>query len=206
MYTIPKWQLIINIQRLYTSIITFFFDIAFLENKVTSDVLNSTLAIEESRETLQCYNTSESREVIYQDVCYLHKYDSLRYASRGIAEVIVVLWSVIYLAIAAREITYVPFKIYLQSLGLMPSRVVFLLGCFFAICVVPCRLACYPIMEHNFAILAMSAIPNYFLFFCRGFKSTGPFVTMIYRMLAADLLRFGIIYFISFIILINLAI
>ena len=53
----------------------------------------------------------------------------------------------------------------------------------------------------------------YFLFFCRGFKLVGPMVIMIYRykienpyvstfrkfllrMLAQDLMRFGIIYFI----------
>ncbi len=30
----------------------------------------------------------------------------------------------------------------------------------------------------------------------RGFKKTGPFVIMIYRMCAADLLRFGIMYLI----------
>ena len=34
----------------------------------------------------------------------------------------------------------------------------------------------------------------YFLFFCRGFKLVGPMVIMIYRMLAQDLMRFGIIY------------
>ena len=31
----------------------------------------------------------------------------------------------------------------------------------------------------------------------RGFKKTGPFVIMIYRMMATDLLRFTIIYFIA---------
>ncbi|CAL4146029.1 unnamed protein product, partial [Meganyctiphanes norvegica] len=35
-----------------------------------------------------------------------------------------------------------------------------------------------------------------FLFFCRGFKIVGPFVTMIYTMLAGDLLRFVTIYFV----------
>merc|ERR1712029_589623 len=36
----------------------------------------------------------------------------------------------------------------------------------------------------------------YALYFCRGFKTTGPFVTMIYRMTANDLFKFCIIYFI----------
>ena len=33
-----------------------------------------------------------------------------------------------------------------------------------------------------------------FFFYYRGFKLTGPFVIMIYRMLAADLLKFGVMY------------
>lgn len=31
---------------------------------------------------------------------------------------------------------------------------------------------------------------------CRGFKTVGPFVTMIYTMLVGDLLRFVTIYFV----------
>ena len=34
------------------------------------------------------------------------------------------------------------------------------------------------------------------LLFCRGFKLTGPFVSMIYRMIANDLIRFYSIFFI----------
>ena len=42
--------------------------------------------------------------------------------------------------------------------------------------------------------LVMLSNGLYFLFFCRGFKLVGPMVIMIYRMLAQDLMRFGIIY------------
>ena len=51
-------------------------------------------------------------------------------------------------------------------------------------------------VEDNFAVLVMILTSWYALFFCRGFKLTGPFVIMIYRMMAADLLRFVIIYLI----------
>ena len=163
---------------------------------VTNDAIESTMAIEETPEKLQCYNGTNGKQLIYADACYLHKYDTPTLMLRGACEVLVLLGSVIYLAVAAREITYVPRKVYLQSMALCPSRVVFLLGCSLALFMVPCRLLCWPIAENNIASFVMFAIPMYFLFFCRGFKSTGPFVTMIYRMLAADLLRFGIIYFI----------
>ena len=35
-----------------------------------------------------------------------------------------------------------------------------------------------------------------YILLCRGFKLTGPFVSMIYRMLANDLIKFCSIYFI----------
>ena len=61
---------------------------------------------------------------------------------------------------------------------------------------VPFRLTCQPYVEDNLAVLVMILTSWYALFFCRGFKLTGPFVIMIYRMMAADLLRFVIIYII----------
>ena len=144
-----------------------------------------------------CYDEDAvGKQVIYKDVCYLHVYDTPRHMIRGICEVLVVIGSIIYLLVAVKEIPYVSRRVYLQSLALMPSKCVFLLGCMFAILNVPFRLACVPKVDNNLACLWATASPMYFLFFCRGFKSTGPFVTMIYRMLAADLLRFGIIYFI----------
>ena len=58
------------------------------------------------------------------------------------------------------------------------------------------RLTCQSEYENVVATLVMFLIPTYFLFFCRGIKLTGPFVTMIYRMIANDLLRFALIYLI----------
>ena len=156
--------------------------------------MESTLALDNSNLAPSCYNASEGKQVIYEDICHLHTYDTPRTIIRLICEIFVVIGSVVYIAIAVNEITYVPTNIYFQSLALCPSRCVFLTGCLSTVLMIPCRLACWPKAENNFAIYAATCIPLYFLFFCRGFKSTGPFVTMIYRMLAADLLRFGIIY------------
>lgn len=44
------------------------------------------------------------------------------------------------------------------------------------------------------SVVIMLTTSPYFLFFCRGFKTVGPFVVMIYRMVMGDLLRFVCIY------------
>ncbi|CAB4055432.1 TRPV5 [Lepeophtheirus salmonis] len=111
--------------------------------------------------------------------CFLHTYDTNLQKARGLAEIILVIWALMYLLSCVREATFVPFKIFIENMQLCPSRV-FLPHCF----------------EDVLAIIAMLFTGFYFLFFCRGFKLTGPFVIMIYRMLASDLLRFGTIYFI----------
>ena len=138
----------------------------------------------------------EDSPLVYKDMCYLHTYDTLVHQARGMIEVVLIIWSIVYLGIAAKEATFNPREIYIQSMSLCPSRILFLLACILMQFTVPLRLTCMAAQENSLAIIIMYLIPFYFLFFCRGFKTTGPFVTMIYRMMAADVLRFCIIYFI----------
>ncbi len=106
------------------------------------------------------------------------------------------VWSCFYLFWAAKETTHLGFRLFFRTLFLCPSRVMFLIACALSILAVPFRLSCSSGAEDNLALLVMLMTGPYFLFFCRGFKLTGPFVVMIYRMMAADLIRFVTIYFI----------
>ncbi|XP_071749408.1 transient receptor potential cation channel subfamily V member 5 isoform X2 [Lepeophtheirus salmonis] len=128
--------------------------------------------------------------------CFLHTYDTNLQKARGLAEIILVIWALMYLLSCVREATFVPFKIFIENMQLCPSRVFFLIACLLIQFCVPLRFLCWYQSEDVLAIIAMLFTGFYFLFFCRGFKLTGPFVIMIYRMLASDLLRFGTIYFI----------
>ena len=56
------------------------------------------------------------------------------------------------------------------------------------------RLACLDEKEDIVTVVIMLTTAPYFLFFCRGFKTVGPFVVMIYRMVMGDLIRFASIY------------
>lgn len=164
-------------------------------------VTNSTLGLMNStmkkiRKRGPSSDCGVNETALYRDPCYLSGFDTPGKQARILGEIILVVWSIIYIAIAVREWSFLGTKIFMQNMALCPSRVLFLLGCILLLLAVPFRLACNPESEDKLAILVMLFIGFYFLFFCRGFKTTGPFVIMIYRMMAADLLRFVIIYII----------
>lgn len=75
-----------------------------------------------------------------------------------------------------------------------PSRVMFLISCCILMSFPFLRLSCADKAEDMLAVVVMLTTAPYFLFFCRGFKTVGPFVVMIYRMIMGDLLRFVSIY------------
>ena len=156
------------------------------------DVLNGTL----DNETTVQHGCNQDDDVGEEDSCYLNTYNTPFLQARGVCELVLVIWSLIYLLIAFREASFLGIRLFMRNLALCPSRVLFLIACFLAILSVPFRLACVPGAEDRLALVVMLFTGNYFLFFCRGFKTTGPFVIMIYRMMAADLIRFVTIYFI----------
>lgn len=77
-----------------------------------------------------------------------------------------------------------------------PSRVMFLFSCCILLSFPFLRFACADEVEDMLAVVVMLTTAPYFLFFCRGFKTVGPFVVMIYRMIMGDLIRFVSIYLI----------
>ena len=81
------------------------------------------------------------------DLCYLHTYDDNWKMARGVGEIVLALWSLLYLLIAAREVTFLGVRLFMKTLALCPSRVMFLIACFLCLVAIPFRLTCSPVIE-----------------------------------------------------------
>ncbi len=125
---------------------------------------NATKATKKPNLSYECANGLTR---VDENICYLHTYDTLLKQIRGMFEVVLVVWSVIYLGIALREMTFLPMPIFIQNMVLCPSRVGFLVGCLLLLFNVPLRIFCLPDLENNLAMLVMLLTGTYFLFFCR---------------------------------------
>ncbi|XP_069188418.1 transient receptor potential cation channel subfamily V member 5 [Procambarus clarkii] len=115
---------------------------------------------------------------------------------RVVCEGLTFLGSLAYLVGAANEGRFQGAQMFVENLSTVPSRVLFLLACIMVMVMGALRALCMNEAEDLVAVMVMLCTGPYFLFFCRGFKTVGPFVTMIYTMLVGDLLRFVTIYFV----------
>merc|ERR1719270_1683691 len=141
--------------------------------------------------------TNSTCEMIKKDSfdnCYLHSFETTQDRIRFGCEATMVVLGFLYLLKAARELSYLGHRVFYETIKLCPSRVVFLISCALLQLSIPARMSCFYEYEDLVLIFVMLSNGLYFLFFCRGFKLVGPMVTMIYRMLAQDLTKFGIIY------------
>ncbi|XP_011500278.1 PREDICTED: transient receptor potential cation channel subfamily V member 5 [Ceratosolen solmsi marchali] len=110
------------------------------------------------------------------------------------AEIFMELGAILYICAALREARFLGLNMFVENLMTAPSRVMFLFSCCILLSFPFLRIICADEVEDKLAVVVMLTTAPYFLFFCRGFKTVGPFVVMIYRMIMGDLLRFVSIY------------
>ncbi|KAG6455589.1 hypothetical protein O3G_MSEX009288 [Manduca sexta] len=126
--------------------------------------------------------------------CRLMNFDTWHAKLRIAAELLLWVGALAYFGSALREAKFLGLKMFFENLSTVPSRVMFLFSCFLMLILPTLRLWCADEAEDHLAVIIMLTTAPYFLFFCRGFKTVGPFVVMIYRMVMGDLLRFVCIY------------
>ena len=90
-------------------------------------------------------NTSEEEEEMCDipeeelDMCHLQAFDTIEKQIRLGCEIIIVVWSLIYLVIAVRERSFLGGQIFKENMQLCPSRVLFLIACLLVVVCVPLR-------------------------------------------------------------------
>ncbi|XP_023947943.1 transient receptor potential cation channel subfamily V member 6 [Bicyclus anynana] len=126
--------------------------------------------------------------------CRLMNFETWQAKIRISAELMLWVGALAYIGAALREAKFLGLKMFFENLSTVPSRVMFLFSCLLMVALPTLRLWCADEEEDHLAVIIMLTTAPYFLFFCRGFKTVGPFVVMIYRMVMGDLLRFVCIY------------
>ncbi|XP_015178094.1 PREDICTED: transient receptor potential cation channel subfamily V member 5 isoform X2 [Polistes dominula] len=139
-------------------------------------------------------NKKKSWWQTFTEECRLMHLNSATAKIRLIAEMLMAIAAVLYIAAALREARFLGLNMFIENLMTAPSRVMFLFSCCLLLSFPALRLTCADEVEDMLAVVVMLTTAPYFLFFCRGFKTVGPFVVMIYRMIMGDLLRFVAIY------------
>ncbi|XP_048774113.2 transient receptor potential cation channel subfamily V member 5-like isoform X7 [Ostrea edulis] len=128
------------------------------------------------------------------DSCYLIKACRTEDKVRFALEILLLIGAVWYIFIAMKEIYHQGFRVFFITLKGAPAKALFLLSDVLVVLMLPGRALCQHEYEDIIVVFAILFTAPYFLFFCRGFKIVGPFVVMIYNMIAGDLLRWIIIY------------
>ncbi|KMQ98230.1 transient receptor potential cation channel subfamily v member 6 [Lasius niger] len=126
--------------------------------------------------------------------CRLMQLTTMSAKIRLTGEVVMYVAAMLYIIAALREARFLGLNMFIENLMTAPSRVMFLFSCCILLSFPFLRFACADEVEDMLAVVVMLTTAPYFLFFCRGFKTVGPFVVMIYRMITGDLLRFVSIY------------
>ncbi|XP_067208826.1 transient receptor potential cation channel subfamily V member 5 isoform X2 [Linepithema humile] len=156
--------------------------------------VNSTAKTIISSITLPKFNNHDNWWENLTGECRLMQLTTVTAKIRLITEILMWIAALLYIMAALREANFLGLNMFIENLMTAPSRVMFLFSCCILLSFPVLRLTCADEVEDILAVVVMLTTAPYFLFFCRGFKTVGPFVVMIYRMIMGDLLRFVSIY------------
>ena len=99
------------------------------------------------------------------------------------------------------EIKNSGFDCFWRNMKSAPPKMLFVISTFLILGCIPCRFLqfgedeeTYRTIEEAFLIFGVPGSWFYLMFFCGAIKLTGPFVTMIFKMVTGDMFTFSIVY------------
>ncbi|XP_072757468.1 transient receptor potential cation channel subfamily V member 5 [Anoplolepis gracilipes] len=163
-------------------------------NTITIDANSTANTIIDDVTPSEKFNNHDTWWDDLTEECRLMQLTTISAKIRLIAEIAMYIAAVLYIFAALREARFLGLNMFIENLMTAPSRVMFLFSCCILLSFPVLRFSCADEVEDVLTVVVMLTTAPYFLFFCRGFKTVGPFVVMIYRMITGDLLRFVCIY------------
>ncbi|GAB1600059.1 transient receptor potential cation channel subfamily V member 5-like [Argonauta hians] len=115
---------------------------------------------------------------------------------RFLCETLVCVSCVLVLSKTGKDLYQLGIRGFLKNSSHAPSKTIFVICCVLSLLCIPLRFSGLEGVEDFFMIIAVPGSWCVLLFFARGMVLTGPFVTMIYKMIVGDVFRFFIIYLI----------
>ncbi|KAH7718990.1 OCR-2 protein [Aphelenchoides avenae] len=118
---------------------------------------------------------------------------------RMVCEPAILLLVIVQLIIEAWDIRRIGFKRWWQVLKSFPSKVLYKASLILIVMLVPTRLLC-GLSEHALLVDNMISMfcvimtTTHFLFYFRALRFVGPFILMVYKIIAQDMARFMLIY------------
>uniref|UniRef100_A0A0K0E2D4 ANK_REP_REGION domain-containing protein n=1 Tax=Strongyloides stercoralis TaxID=6248 RepID=A0A0K0E2D4_STRER len=117
------------------------------------------------------------------------------------SEIIVVCCVIIQIFLEIKDFLHMGKRRWWQILKAFPAKLAYKCSWILIIMMIPVRLLCgihvsMLVLENVLAIITILFTTIHFLFYCRSVKFVGPFVLMIYTIIAQDMIRFVAIYFI----------
>ncbi len=108
-------------------------------------------------------------------------------------EILMYIYTVLYMALIGYEFYIQGFKLYLQSMLLNPSKILYIASFILTILMIPLRFACSMEGEDYLQILSIIFKSAYVLYLGRGFKRTTTFVYIIHQVIKTQFLNFMLI-------------
>ncbi|XP_050413383.1 transient receptor potential cation channel subfamily V member 6 [Patella vulgata] len=115
---------------------------------------------------------------------------------RVVAEIFTCILCIASIAVEVKEIGALGVSSFFKNCKHAVDQTIYLISCLLILFCVPFRVFKLHDVEDTLLTIAVPGAFFYLLFFARGMRTTGPFVTMVYQMCTQDLIRFGIVYLI----------